>query len=408
MARSRVVSSSAEMAHEIVMPRLGWSTEEGTLIEWLKKDGDAVRTGDVVCVIESDKAQVEVESFDAGVLRIPADSPAPGAKVPVGTLLGYVLAPGETLPSGGSRDGHAPRGGPAAASAGAVGASVPAAPGTMPAPRRGGGPTVSPRARRVAAELRVDWTVLAGSGRTGRIVERDVRAASGDRASPVRRLIAERMSASARATAPVTLTTDADATELVRVRAGLRAEALAAGTPPPSYTDCLVKLVAVALLEHPSLNASLDGERLVRHRAVHVGVAVDTPRGLLACVLRDVPDTPLRALAVESARLVGQARAGTLSPDALRGGTFTVSNLGAYEIDAFTPIVNLPECAILGVGRIVARAVVVDEAAGLIAARKMVALSLTFDHRVVDGAPAARFLQRVKQLVEQPALWMDR
>ena len=115
------------MAHEIVMPRLGWSTEEGTLIEWLKKDGDAVRTGDVVCVIESDKAQVEVESFDAGVLRIPADSPAPGAKVPVGTLLGYVLAPGETLPSGGSRDGHAPRGGPAAASAGAVGASVPAA-----------------------------------------------------------------------------------------------------------------------------------------------------------------------------------------------------------------------------------------------------------------------------------------
>jgi pyruvate dehydrogenase E2 component (dihydrolipoamide acetyltransferase) len=396
------------MAHEIVMPRLGWSTEEGTLIEWLKKDGDAVRTGDVVCVIESDKAQVEVESFDAGVLRIPGDSPAPGAKVPVGTLLGYVLAPGETLPAGGSRDGRAPRGTPATASAGAGGASVPAAARATPAPQRGGGPTVSPRARRVAAELRVDWTVLTGSGRTGRIVERDVRAASSDRASPVRRLVAERMSASARATAPVTLTTDADATELVRVRAGLRAEALAAGTPPPSYTDCLVKLVAVALLEHPSLNASLDGERLVRHRAVHVGVAVDTPRGLLACVLRDVPDKPLRSLAVESARLVGQARAGTLSPDALRGGTFTVSNLGAYEIDAFTPIVNLPECAILGVGRIVARAVVVDEAAGLIAARKMVALSLTFDHRVVDGAPAARFLQRVKQLVEQPALWMDR
>jgi pyruvate dehydrogenase E2 component (dihydrolipoamide acetyltransferase) len=206
----------------------------------------------------------------------------------------------------------------------------------------------------------------------------------------------------------VTLTTDADATELVRVRTALRAEALAAGTPPPSYTDCLVKLAAVALLEHPALNASLDGERLVQHRAVHVGVAVDTPRGLLACVLRDVLGKSLRVLAAESARLIAQARAGTLSPDALRGGTFTVSNLGAYEIDAFTPIVNLPECAILGVGRIVARAVVVDEAAGLIAARKMVALSLTFDHRVVDGAPAARFLQRVKQLVEEPALWMDR
>ena len=396
------------MPHEIVMPRLGWSTEEGTLIEWLKKDGDAVRTGDVVCVIESDKAQVEVESFEAGVLRIPADSPALGAKVPVGTLLGYVLAPGETLPSGGSRGGHAPRLTPAAASAGAVREGALAGRAAPPATTRDGEPTVSPRARRVAAELRVDWTVLRGSGRTGRIVERDVRAASADRANPVRRLVGERMSASARTTAPVTLTTDADATELVRARTALRTGALATGTPPPSYTDCLVKLTAVALLEHPALNASLDGERLVQHRAVHVGVAVDTPRGLLACVLRDVPGKSLRVLAAESARLIAQARAGTLSPDALRGGTFTVSNLGAYEIDAFTPIVNLPECAILGVGRIVARAVVVDEATGQIAARKMVALSLTFDHRVVDGAPAARFLQRVKHLVEQPALWIDR
>ncbi len=395
------------MPHEIVMPRLGWSTEEGTLIEWLKKDGDVVRTGDVVCVIESDKAQVEVESFDAGVLRIPADSPMPGLKVPVGTLLGYVLAPGEALPAA-----RAPR----AASL----LATPAAPapevGRQAVPGRtegaaaagGGGPSGSPRARRVAAELRVDWTVLRGSGRTGRIVERDVRAAEGDRPADVRRLVGERMSASARTTAPVTLTTDADATELVRVRAALQAEAFAAGTTPPSYTACLVKLTAVALSEHPALNASLDGERLVQHRAIHVGVAVDTPRGLLACVLRDAPGKPLRALAAESAALIAAARAGTLSPDALRGGTFTVSNLGAYEIDVFTPIINLPECAILGVGRIAARAVVVDEAAGLIGARKMMALSLTFDHRVVDGAPAARFLQRVKHLVEQPGLWVDR
>ena len=237
MVRSRVVSSSAEMPHEIVMPRLGWSTEEGTLIEWLKKDGDAVRTGDVVCVIESDKAQVEVESFETGVLRIPVDSPVPGAKVPVGTLLGYVLAPGETLPSGGSRGGHASRPTPATAGAGAPEGAL-AGRAAPPATTRDGGPTVSPRARRVAAELRVDWTVLRGSGRTGRIVERDVRAAGADRASPVRRLVGERMSASARTTAPVTLTTDADATELVRVRTALRAEALAAGTPPPSYTDC--------------------------------------------------------------------------------------------------------------------------------------------------------------------------
>ena len=399
---SRVVSSSAEMAYEIVMPRLGWASEEGTLIEWLKQDGDPVRSGDIVCIIESDKAQVEVESFDAGVLRIPPTSPAPGAKVPVGTVLGYVLAPGEALPSPGPvRAAAAPAGGAATReTVVAVTADARAA--------RGAGPTASPRARRVAAELRVDWRALKGSGRTGRIVERDVRAAGADRPSAVRRLIGERMSASARTTAPVTLTTDADATALVRLRAALAAEAQAAGAAPPSYTDCFVKLVAVALGEHPALNASLDGERIVQHAAIHVGVAVDTTRGLLACVLRDVAGKSLRALATESAALIAQARAGTVSPDALRGGTFTVSNLGAYEIDAFTPIINLPECAILGVGRIVARAVVVDEAAGLIAARNMVALSLTFDHRVVDGAPAARFLQRIKRLVEQPALWVDR
>ena len=399
---SRVVSSSAEMAYEIVMPRLGWASEEGTLIEWLKQDGDPVRSGDIVCIIESDKAQVEVESFDAGVLRIPSTSPAPGAKVPVGTVLGYVLAPGEALPSPGPvRAAAAPAGGAATReTVVAVTADARAA--------RGAGPTASPRARRAAAELRVDWRALKGSGRTGRIVERDVRAAGADRPSAVRRLIGERMSASARTTAPVTLTTDADATALVRLRAALAAEAQPAGAAPPSYTDCFVKLVAIALGEHPALNASLDGERIVQHAAIHVGVAVDTTRGLLACVLRDVAGKSLRALATESAALIAQARAGTVSPDALRGGTFTVSNLGAYEIDAFTPIINLPECAILGVGRIVARAVVVDEAAGLIAARNMVALSLTFDHRVVDGAPAARFLQRIKRLVEQPALWLDR
>jgi pyruvate dehydrogenase E2 component (dihydrolipoamide acetyltransferase) len=395
------------MPHEIVMPRLGWSTEEGTLIEWLKQDGDPVRTGDVVCVIESDKAQLEVESFEAGVLRIPAGSPAPGVKVPVGTLLGYVLAPGEALPAAGPHGAPAALPGPAPASSGLPRTAAVAARATTPAGGRGGGPAVSPRARRIAAELGVDWSGLRGSGRTGRIVERDVRRAGADRPSSVRRLISERMHASARDTAPVTLTTDADATLLVRVRATLQAEARAAGVLSPSYTDCFVKLAAVALSEHPALNASLDGDRLVQHRAVHVGVAVDTPRGLLACVVRDVPGKSLRALAAESAALVAGARAGSVSPDALRGGTFTVSNLGAFEIDAFTPIINLPECAILGVGRIVARAVVVDEAAGRIEARKMVALSLTFDHRVVDGAPAARFLQRVKQLVEQPALWVD-
>jgi pyruvate dehydrogenase E2 component (dihydrolipoamide acetyltransferase) len=222
------------MPHEIVMPRLGWSTEEGTLIEWLKRDGDSVRTGDIVCVIESDKAQLEVESFETGVLRIPVGSPVAGVKVPVGTLLGYVLAPGETLPAAGSHGAPVPLPAPAMASRSLPRAGGGAARTPTPATRRGGEPTVSPRARRVAAELRVDWTGLRGSGRAGRIVERDVRAASAAPPASVRRLIAERMHASVRATAPVTLTTEADATALVQLRTARQAEAHAGGAMAPS------------------------------------------------------------------------------------------------------------------------------------------------------------------------------
>ncbi|MBI3744491.1 MAG: 2-oxo acid dehydrogenase subunit E2 [Chloroflexi bacterium] len=174
----------------------------------------------------------------------------------------------------------------------------------------------------------------------------------------------------------------------------------------PTYNDLLAKLVAVALGEHPALNASLSGETIVQHSAVHIGIAVETERGLLVPVVQDVCTRSLQQLAVESARLIEQTRAGTISPDHLHGGTFTITNLGMYDIDAFTPIINLPECAILGVGRIVSKVVVVNEASEATAVRKMVALSLTFDHRLVDGAPAARFLKRVKQLVEHPYLWL--
>ena len=141
---------------------------------------------------------------------------------------------------------------------------------------------------------------------------------------------------------------------------------------------------------------------------MHVGIAVDTERGLVVPVVRDAQSKSVQMITAESARLIEQVRAGKISPDDLRGGTFTITNLGMYEIDAFTPIINLPECAILGVGRIVAKQVVVDEESETTAVRKMMALSLTFDHRLVDGGPAARFLQRVKQMVEHPYLWLTR
>jgi pyruvate dehydrogenase E2 component (dihydrolipoamide acetyltransferase) len=226
--------------------------------------------------------------------------------------------------------------------------------------------------------------------------------------SGIRRITAARMAESAHTTAPVTLTTEADATELVRLRSQISADLAGANLQAPSYNDLLARLVALALLEHPALNATLADDRIVQHVAVHIGIAVDTERGLLVPVVRDTHSKSVQQIAAESARLIERARAGAAAADELRGSTFTISNLGMYGIDAFTPIVNLPECAILGVGRIVARPVVVDEQAETVAVRKMMALSLTFDHRVVDGAPAARFLKRVKQFVEHPYVWLTR
>jgi pyruvate dehydrogenase E2 component (dihydrolipoamide acetyltransferase) len=211
------------------------------------------------------------------------------------------------------------------------------------------------------------------------------------------------MAASAHTAAAVTLTTEADATELVRLRDHLKSDP---SQPVPSYNDVLAKLAAQALLEHPHVNARFEGDNIVQSAAVNVGIAVDTERGLLVPVIRDVQKKPLRQIARESAALIEAARTGRVNADDLHGGTITITNLGMYEIDAFTPIINLPECAILGVGRIVPKQVVVDAEAERLAIRHMMFLSLTFDHRLVDGAPAARFLQRVKQYVEKPYLWL--
>ena len=427
------------MAFEVVMPRLGWNMEEGSLAGWRKNEGDTVTAGEILFEVESDKAIQEVEALESGILRIPPDSPPKGKVVPVGTLLAWLVAPGESLPAAGparqagagaapslTQAGVAPSptqaaaAGPAAVPAAfASGSPAPAArasASSAPADARASGraPSISPRARRVAGELGVEWTGIKGSGRTGRIVERDVRRASAARtgqgaavgraSGPVpahRRAIAEKMSASSQTTAAVTLTTEADATELVRMREQFKANA---GKIVPSYNDFLVRIVASALADHPELNAHPEGA--AGAGPVHVGLAVDTDRGLLAPVIRNVQDASLMAIARESARLIDRARAGQLTSEEMTGGTFTITNLGMYEIDAFTPIINIPERAILGAGRIVAKQVVTDAEAGTVAIRRMIFLSLTFDHRLVDGAPAARFLQQVKRSVEQPLLWI--
>jgi pyruvate dehydrogenase E2 component (dihydrolipoamide acetyltransferase) len=369
------------MPTEVAMPRLGWDMQVGSVAEWLKRDGDHVEVGEPICMIAADKGTTELEAPGSGILHISPRAPEPGVEVPVGTLLGYLLAAGEEIP---------PQLGEASS-------------------RR---IVASPRARRAAAGLGLDWRTLVGSGRGGRVLERDVAHASAATPAPpaalplggVRRLTAERMALSAHTVAPVTLTTEVNATMLVR----LREQALAERGEGPGYTDLMVKLVSVALTEHPALNAELTQAGIVQHADINIALAVDTPGGLLAPVVREVSGRSVESIARESSLLIDAARAGKSRAEDLAGGTFTITNLGMYEIDAFTPLVNLPQCAILGVGRIVARPVVIDETTEQIAVQRMLTLSLTFDHRLVDGAPAARFLQRIKHLVERPTLWLFR
>ncbi len=289
----------------------------------------------------------------------------------------------------------------------------------------------SPLARRLAEDAGIDLRHVTGTGPGARVTREDVEAAIRESSaagaepglteaaplgsveatkrvplSAVRRVVRDRMLEASRGTASVTLMADADAIELVALRTRLVtvAQASAGKLSPPTYNDLFVRLVGCALEKHPELNASLDGDTLVLHGEVHMGLAVDTPRGLLVPVIRDASRKGIWAIAADSARLVEGARAGSLAPDELRGSTFTITNLGSLDIRAFTPILNLPECAVLGIGKIERRAVVNES--GEVVARQTVTLSLTFDHRAVDGAPAARFLQTVRRYVEEPLLWL--
>lgn len=448
------------MAVELLLPRLGWDMTEGIFGEWLKQDGDTIKPGDLLYTVEGDKATQEVESMDAGILHVRPDGPKMGDTVAVGTLLAYVAQPNEIVTFAQSQatgpqqtDIHAPT----QIQAALVNRKSEIVHRT----------SISPRARRIAAELGVDWSQLNGSGRTGRIVERDVRAAAEAQQGPalqiratpvavrmaqeagvdlaalasqkpgqrigredveaalaaqraaiapqpaddaeripvtrVRRLIAQRMSESAHTTAPVTLTTEADAVELVALRNQLKATFGPHGLAVPTYNDLFMKLTATALADHPLLRAVWQEDEIVVAQGIHIGLAVDTAEGLLVPVVRDVQNKSVRQVAAATQMLIAQAQTRQISPDDLQGGSFTITNLGIYNIDAFTPIINLPQCAILGVGRIVEKPAVHN---GQVVARHQVALSLTFDHRVVDGSAAARFVDTVREFVETPLLWL--
>jgi pyruvate dehydrogenase E2 component (dihydrolipoamide acetyltransferase) len=436
------------MPIEIVVPRLGWSMEEGVFGEWLKSPGDAVRAGEMLFVLEGEKAAQEIESFETGVLWLAPDGPEKGETVKVGQLIGYLLAEDESPPSVTQKTPAPPT--PQFAPASAKRSAGPAArrfarennldlsqiatpdptgriirediertlrasPSAAPRAPRDNAEVASPRARRKAKELGVRWEDALGAGRNGRIRERDVVALAtklqpqssreaapvveGDYepASKIRQIIAQRMHAGANQTAPVTLTTKIDASELVAFRE--RFKATVSSDSVPSYNDILLKLVAAALPTCPRLNACWHSDRIYLYRAINLAFAVDTDVGLVAPVIENVPSLTLSEIAQQSRKLAEKARAGALSQAELQSGTFTVTNLGAYGIDTFTPVINLPQSAILGIGRIVREPVVRDDA---IVIGQTLTLSLTFDHRVIDGAPAAGWLQQLGRLAQAP------
>jgi len=413
------------MALEIVVPRLGWSMEEGTFGEWLKPDGATVARGEPLFVLEGEKSAQDIEAVDSGILRIPAGGPRPGDTVKVGQVLAWFVQPGEELPAAASSSEARPvptSVQPAAAPHPAASGAVPAAPApgvAVAAPPPQATVTASPRARRAAKELGVELGGIQGTGVTGRIRERDVlhaapttSTAGGPRVAPpsvpvglttIRKTIAARMLESSTQTAPVTLHRKCDASNLVNLRRQFQATAIPGSTAAPTYTDLIVKLVACVLGEFPEVRTQWLPAGPGIPPTIDLAVAVDTPQGLLAPVLKKVESQTVRQLSANLRSLAERARSGQLGADELSGGCFTITNLGTHGVEYFTPIINLPQAAILGLGRIASEPVVLE---GSVQVREQLPLSLTFDHRIIDGGPAARFLAAVAQAIENPGPWL--
>ena len=409
------------MPYEVKLLQLSPSMDDGTVTTWLKKEGDQVEEGEELYEVESDKVSAPVKSPATGIVH--QLTVKEGENVQVGAMLAILALPGEKLEAPAAVDQAEST---AAAAPASVVAPVSAAPSPEPSASRSGRIFVSPRARRVAKELGVDPTTLTGTGPGGRVLERDVVAASkavpaapvapvapapaavpmpgafdAVRLAGMRKAIAERMHHSKSTTAPVTLTSEVDMSEVAKLRSQINTEWESKFNIRVSYTDVIVRAVTKALGEHPAVNASLVDQEIRRHKDINVGVAVALDEGLIVPNIPNADQKSLLEISTTVRDLAGKARDGSLSHTEVTGGTFTITNLGTYGVEAFTPIINYPECAILGVGRIADRAVVRD---GEIVIRPTMWLSLTFDHRIVDGAPAAQFLARVQNLLESPYL----
>ncbi|MEV5650927.1 dihydrolipoamide acetyltransferase family protein [Nocardia sp. NPDC052254] len=412
---------------EITMPRLSDTMEDGVVANWLKHVGESVRRGEVLAEIETDKALMELEAYDDGVLEhIIAE---PGTRVPIGEPIA-ILGDGSgrtAIPARSTTDtGTAP-----------VTPSVTEAPAPAPsaAPavdaRR---PKSSPLARKIAEELGVDIAALTGTGPGGRITRRDVEnahaataseapAAATDRRLPqpvaavdapagkasgdydeialtgIQRVSATRLTQSKQQAPHIYLTSAIDVTDLLAFRARINDTLAEAGTGKVSVNDLLVKAVAVTLRANPAVNVSFAGDTLHQHHGIHLGVAVATPAGLLVPVIRDADRKSVSAIAAETRDKATRARDRTLNTDDMSGGTFTISNLGMYGIEHFTAVINPPEAAILAVGAATDELRLDGEE---IVSRKILRVTMSADHRAIDGAIAAQFLAHLRDLIEHP------
>ncbi len=446
---------------DVILPMLGETMNDGVIVEWMKAMGEPVKRGDVLFAVETDKAILEVEASAEGFLR-EILTPA-GERVPVLAVVARItdtmdeplgVATQQVSESADRRAGESANERVSeAASASISSARLFATPrarklaevegvdltkivGTGQAGRivekdvaayLAAALKVTPVARRLADSLDVDVSAVTGTGPAGRVMKADVEKASQrvSEAAPlpslatpsapparvlvetpmtgVRAIIAQRMHASHVTTAPTSLTVEVDATSFVALREKLKTRFAQELGFNISYNDLLMVIAAKALRRFPAVNARLDEAAGVIHQLdeINISLAMDTRRGLIVPVIRDVDRKGLLDIARITNDLVQRTRAGKVLPDELVGGTFTITNLGMYDIDAFAPIINLPEIAILGVGRIQDKPAVFD---GEICIRKLMWMSLTFDHRLVDGGPASRFMQYIKQLVEDPDL----
>ncbi|MCS7234706.1 MAG: dihydrolipoamide acetyltransferase family protein [Armatimonadota bacterium] len=378
------------MPKELVMPALGMAQETGKVLRWLRAPGEEVRQGEPLLEVETDKANVEIEAPASGLLaRVLAPE---GAEVPVGQVIGWILLPGES-PSDLPADPT-----PLPPTEPAVAAAEPPPTAQLVAEPEPARPRASPKARRLAREMGVDLRSVRGSGPGGAVLAVDLERLKAGEAADVPhvwKLMAER-TARAWSTVPhFFLQRDVRADRLVAWREALRRR----GQSEVTLTDLLVKLVAAALRVHPEVNARWEDGRVRRLPDVNVGIAVATEQGLVVPVVHHADTLTVEAVARRRAELVGRARAGRLRPEDIEGGTFTISNLGMYGVDRFLAVVNAPQAAILSVGRVADRVAAED---GLAVVRPTVALGLSCDHRALDGARAARFLETLAAWVEEP------